>query len=89
MRGTWGLLSSNQPSDTSASEVKHSWQAIALPIEQLYPQGAPSLPPSPAPFPNKSPGRDTVNLFFQQRALEVGKKIINLPIGKRPHHYHN
>lgn len=72
-RGTWGLFSPNQPSDTSASEVKPSWQAIALPIKHHYLQGA-DLVPTSTSFPNKSPRRDTVNLFSQQRALEVGKK---------------
>lgn len=88
MRRPWGLFSSNQPLDTSASEVKHSWQAIALPTEQHNLQDAALLPTS-APFPNKSPRRDTVNLFSQQRAPEVRKKIVNLPIGKTPRHYHN
>lgn len=92
--GVWGLFFSNQPSDTSALEVKHSWQVIALPVAQLvtrqhYLQGAPSLPSSQAPLPNKPLRRDVVNLFSQQRALEAGGGIINLLIGKTPHHYHS
>lgn len=80
-KGTWGLFSSN-PLDTSASEVKPSCPACRVLL---------CYPSSPAPFPNRSHRRDTVNFFSQQRALEVwgGKKVINLPTGNTPRHQHN
>lgn len=66
----WGILSlisSNQPSDTSRWEMKHSSLrgSTTCQAHVCY---------SPPPFPNSPPRRDIMNLFSQQRALKVGKK---------------
>lgn len=89
MRGTWGLFSPNQPLDTSASEVKPSWQSS--PHTAPLPAGCSSVTRFSCSLPKRIPQkRHKVNLFSQQRALEVGeKKITNLPIGKTTRHCHN
>ena len=46
-------------------------------MRQRYLWGAPLLPSSPTPLPNKLPRRNLGNSFSQQRALVVGEKNPN------------